>query len=225
MHSQYLKQSEIRSIVGREDADIQRVIEWMNTHETVTLDSIHPHRDWITVTTTVKNVEKLFSCTLGYVIDDQTGYKKIASTDRKYTIPDSLQDVIEVINPFFSFHSNLMQSYFFSFFFLIRQLVSGLSSASFPRWKAHVVTGTPLAATAAVMPQTIYDTYQSPLTGSHGSRLGSQAVVEFGTSSFLFHVPCIPLSMSFPFFIKQVLWPTSTRRTRRPSSPPTSHRC
>ena len=90
----------------------------MNTHETVTLDSIHPHRDWITVTTTVKNVEKLFACTLGYVIDDETGYKKIASTDRKYTIPDSLQDVIEVKDLFFSFHCNLMQSYFFSFFFL-----------------------------------------------------------------------------------------------------------
>lgn len=103
----------------------------------------------------MKNVEKLFSCTLGFITDKKSGYKKIASTNKKYTIPDTVKDVIE--------------------------LVSGLSSSSFPKWKAQVVTATAeLTATAAVTPQTIYDTYKSPLTGSHASRLGSQAVVEFG---------------------------------------------
>ena len=32
----------------------------------------------------------------------------------------------------------------------------------------------------AVTPQTIYDNYRSDFSGSHGSKKGSQAVVEFG---------------------------------------------
>lgn len=72
------------------------MIQWLNTFETVTLDSVHPHRDWITVTTSVKNVEKLFSCTLGFVIDKKSGDRKIASTNKKYVIPDSVKEIVEV---------------------------------------------------------------------------------------------------------------------------------
>jgi tripeptidyl-peptidase-1 len=63
----------------------------------------------------------------------------------------------------------------------IVNFVAGMTTFSLGHWSAitnpaHVLTG----ATSPVTPQTIYDNYQVPNTGSHGSKLGSQAVVEFG---------------------------------------------
>lgn len=86
-------------MVGREENDIQKVIQWLNSYEETKLVSIHPHRDWITVSTTVRNVEKLFLCSLGFISDEETGYRKIAAVDRKYTIPEAVGDVIEVSMP------------------------------------------------------------------------------------------------------------------------------
>ena len=92
-----MNREEIRSIVGRDETDIQSLLQWLNTHEKVILRDVHPHHDWITVSTTVRNVEKLFSCTLGFILDAKSGNEKIASVDRKYSIPDSMKDIIEVI--------------------------------------------------------------------------------------------------------------------------------
>ena len=72
------------------------MLQWLNTHEKVSLDYVHPHRDWITISTSISNVEKLFSCTLGYILDATNGFEKIASVNRKYSIPESMKDIIEV---------------------------------------------------------------------------------------------------------------------------------
>lgn len=96
-----MKKEEIRSIVGRDDADIQKLLQWLNTHEKVSLEYVHPHRDWVTISTSIRNVEKLFSCTLGYIVDATSGFEKIASVNRKYSIPESMKDIIEVCCAYF----------------------------------------------------------------------------------------------------------------------------
>ncbi|RYG69615.1 hypothetical protein EON64_02265 [archaeon] len=63
------------------------------------------------------------------------------------------------------------------------RLVAGMTSFPAGRWTA--ASPSDLQAAAQVTPQTIYDNYQVPSAGSHGSKLGSQAVVEFGyTANF-----------------------------------------
>lgn len=59
--------------------------------------------------------------------------------------------------------------------------VAGMTTFSFSRWEpVEVHSENGVSAYGAVTPQTIYDNYGVPKTGSHGSKLGSQAVVEFG---------------------------------------------
>jgi len=52
------------------------------------------------------------------------------------------------------------------------------------RWTASASKSSDfsLAAAALVTPQSIYDNYQVPTAGSHGSKLGSQAIVEFSAT-------------------------------------------
>jgi tripeptidyl-peptidase-1 len=60
------------------------------------------------------------------------------------------------------------------------RFVAGMTSFAAGRWSAISDLPATLADFAEITPQTIYDNYQVPTTGSHGSKLGSQAVVEFG---------------------------------------------
>lgn len=55
-----------------------------------------------------------------------------------------------------------------------------MTTFSFSHWSSHKDNLLAGDATLKVTPQTIWDNYQAPSSGSHGSKLGSQAVVEFG---------------------------------------------
>lgn len=74
----YLSKSEITEIVGRDDSDIDRVAFWLRSFG-VSEYSVHPHRDWITATTTVATVEKLFSCSISNFVNTKSGRSKLAT--------------------------------------------------------------------------------------------------------------------------------------------------
>lgn len=78
---------------------------------------------------------------------------KIAASG-SYTIPTEISDLVE--------------------------MVSGMNTLPGRHWAAHEVTAVEAAAALSVTPQTIYDLYKTDFSGKHGSKKGSQAVVEFG---------------------------------------------
>lgn len=72
----YLTQSQITEIVGRSDEEIARVSAWLAT-EGMTVESVHPHRDWITVSAKVNQIEKLLDCKLAQFTNEKLGQTKI----------------------------------------------------------------------------------------------------------------------------------------------------
>eukprot|EP01035_Chromulina_nebulosa_P019007 gene19007-24826_t len=156
MFRKYLSKDEITSIVGRSDEDISRVSTWLN-QAGVNEVSIHPHRDWLFASTTVGIAQKLFQCTLAEFGNSKNGRRKLAAWG-SYHIPDMLSDVISMVAG-----------------------MSTLPSGRLESVHVPVSESDPLTATSPVTPSTIYSIYASDSTGSHGSKLGSQAVVEFGT--------------------------------------------
>lgn len=146
----YLNKSQITDLVGRSDAEIQQISDFFATRG-VKIDSVHPHRDWIFVTASKAQIESLFDCELVSFVNTKTGAKKVGAKS-SYTIPDSISSLVN--------------------------FVAGMTTLS--GGHLQVTSTTMAAATASVIPQTIYDNYGAPTTGSHGSKLGSQAVVEFG---------------------------------------------
>ena len=59
-----------------------------------------------------------------------------------------------------------------------------MTTFSYGHWDAiHQSSNLKADTTLQVTPQTIYDNYQVPSSGHHGSKLGSQAVVEFGNAA------------------------------------------
>jgi tripeptidyl-peptidase-1 len=149
----YLNKQQITEIVGRSDSEIQRIRDFLATKD-VKIDSVHPNRDWIFVTASKAQIEEIFECELASYSNAKTGAKKVGAKS-SYTIPAEISDLVN--------------------------FVAGMTTFSFGHWQ--VASTTMSAATAAVTPQTIYDNYQVPTTGSHGSKLGSQAVVEFGKAA------------------------------------------
>lgn len=151
---QYLSKDEITAIVGRSDADIARVTSWLAAQGIDAEVQVHPHRDWIMTTASIASIQKAFQCELGLYTNARKGINKVAAKG-SYHIPDELVDVI--------------------------QLVSGMTSLPAGRWGySKVDPETSLGAAAAVTPTVIYDTYQTDSSGSHGSKKGSQTVIEFG---------------------------------------------
>lgn len=151
---QYLKKEQITSIVGRDDTDFSALTTFFNANQ-MSVVSVHPHRDWIFVDATVSSVEKLFDCRLGQFQNKKMGIQRIGAVDG-YSIPSEISHLVK--------------------------FVAGMVTFSYTRWQPIETDNlSALAETyAPVTPQTIYDNYGVPSTGSHGSKLGSQAVVEFG---------------------------------------------
>jgi len=149
----YLNQQQIADIVGLPDSDVDRVKSWLFANGAKTA-VLNPHRDWLTVSATVEVIEKLFSCKLGVFVNKVAAVSRIKAAG-SYIIPDTVADVVE--------------------------LVSGMTSFSPVRWQAIRGNSDSLAASAPVTPSTIYTNYHVPNVGTHGNKLGSQAVVEFGS--------------------------------------------
>lgn len=76
----YLSQSEIADIVGRTDAELEDLHKWLAS-ENLKVESIHPHRDWVTVSATVSQVEKLLQCKLAQFSNEKLGQTKIGTFD------------------------------------------------------------------------------------------------------------------------------------------------
>lgn len=151
----YLSKSQIADIVGLSETDIKRVTNWLSKNGAKSV-SVHPHRDWISATSTVENIEALFSCKLATFVNKRTSNVKI-SAQGSYSIPDDVSDIVD--------------------------FVSGMTTFPSGRWQAVSSSKTVSADTAvpaSITPDSIYDLYQVEHTGTHGSKLGSQAVVEFG---------------------------------------------
>ena len=111
------------------------------------------HNDWAFVTLSVEQIEKLFNCKLVTYVNTITSEIKVIASEGKYTIPENLRHIV--------------------------QLVAGLNTFSSAHWSTPVMEDNAVT-TSPVTPQTIYDNYQVPISGSHGNKYGSQAVVEFG---------------------------------------------
>lgn len=146
----YLKQEQISEIVGRSKDEIQRLTEFF-AKKNMKVESVHPHRDWIFVSATRQQIEEVFECQLGNFANTRTGAGKVG-VKSGYSVPEEISDLVN--------------------------FVAGMNTFSFGHWEA--ISSNELSAAASVTPQTIYDNYQVPTSGSHGSKLGSQAVVEFG---------------------------------------------
>lgn len=72
----YLNQEQITAIVGRSDADIQRLSAWLSSHD-LKIDSVHPHRDWVTVSGAVSQIEALLECKLAQYTNEKLQQTKI----------------------------------------------------------------------------------------------------------------------------------------------------
>jgi tripeptidyl-peptidase-1 len=149
----YLKKDQITEIVGREEGDFQRIRDFLAVNG-LSIASVHPNRDWIFVDATVAQVEKLFECKLASYFNKRFGLTRVAAMTG-YSIPAEVSDLIK--------------------------FVAGMTTFSFGRWTPIELTESEAtAAYGAVTPDTIYENYKVPKTGRHGSKLGSQAVIEVG---------------------------------------------
>lgn len=153
----YLKKDEISQIVGRDDAELNELKAYFAKHG-MKVTSVHPHRDWIFVEAPVSSIESVFKCQLGHFEHKVAEKTRIAAVNG-YSVPAEISHLVN--------------------------FVAGMNTFSYSRWVTAETKTELKGATAPVTPQTIYDNYGVPNTGSHGSRLGSNAVVEFGyTANF-----------------------------------------
>lgn len=148
-YRKFLKRDQIAEIVGRSKDEIDVVADFFRQNG-VKVEGVHPHRDWLFISATKTQIEKIFECELSSFGNTRTGMSKVG-VKRGYSVPSEISDLVNFI--------------------------AGMNSFSFGHWQAIEDAA---VTTAPVTPQTIYDNYQVPVTGSHGSKLGSQAVVEFG---------------------------------------------
>jgi tripeptidyl-peptidase-1 len=112
--------------------------------------------DWLTMEATVDNIQAMFQTTLTRFRNRRTGAEKVATTG-SYEIPAEVDSVIA--------------------------LVAGMNSFSAFRATAVAPAGSatsPQGAPATITPDTLASVYGVSDAGSHGSKMGSQAVVEFG---------------------------------------------
>lgn len=151
----YLKPDQITGIVGRSDDEIARLAKFFEEHG-VKVTSVNSHKDWISIKTDAQTTQKLFQCKLAAFHNVGMQRIKIGASN-SYTIPSEISDLVE--------------------------LVSGMNTFPGKHWAARAVTEAEAAATLPVSPTTIYDLYKSDFAGSHGSKKGSQAVVEFGVTA------------------------------------------
>jgi tripeptidyl-peptidase-1 len=151
----YLKQQEITEIVGRSDDEFTRIQSWVESSNGKILN-VPPHKDWIEVSLPLKSIETAFNCKLVKFLNTKTGRSKIAALNG-YTIPSEFEDLFD--------------------------LVSGLNTFPGAHWTAIRRGGLSADAPAQITPETIYDVYQTDSSGKPGSKLGSQAVVEFGNAA------------------------------------------
>jgi tripeptidyl-peptidase I len=148
----YLTQDQITEIVGRSKEEIEKVSAFF-AKKNLKVESIHPNRDWIFVSATKSQIEEIFACELSNFVHSKTGATKVG-VKSSYAIPEEISDIVHFI--------------------------AGMTTFSTGHLQAIPVDPLTATATAQVTPQTIYDNYQVPTAGSHGHKLGSQAVVEFG---------------------------------------------
>ena len=151
----YLSKSEITLIVGREKSELDKITNWLASHG-VKVISIHPNKDWITASSSISIIEKMFECHIIKYVNSKTKQEKIGSKNG-YTIPFEMENLIE--------------------------LIAGMNTFPSSRWDSiatNVRVQDDAVVTAEITPQTIYDVYQVDKSGSKGYKKGSQAVVEFG---------------------------------------------
>lgn len=152
----YLSRSALRELVSPLPTEIDRAILWLQGHGAKKIEPSFMG-DWLTVDATVSTIESMFSTKLSKFRNRRTAFSKIA-TSGTYSIPDSVSDII--------------------------QLVAGMNTFTSARAvaiKSPPATG--IENPAEVTPDTIYTVYGTDSSGSRGSKLGSQAVIEFGTLS------------------------------------------
>lgn len=154
----YLKKEQITNIVGRSNEDITRFADWIYTTGAARDFTLSPHRDWIHAKLSISQIEKLFECELVTFENTKTSATKIGARDGIYSIPEEMKDLIEMVSGMTTFTSG--------------HLKVALNSAKDQKDTASIP--------ADITPDTIYENYQSPNTGYHNSKLGSQAVIEFG---------------------------------------------
>jgi tripeptidyl-peptidase-1 len=147
---QWLSNDEVTQLVAPAQRDVDRVIQWLNANGIMHID-IAGNRDWIIAQTAVANIEKLLKCTIVRHRNIRSGATSLNAIST-YTIPDELADIVD--------------------------FVPGLHDFPFGRWTA-TQTGN-VGATQQITPSVIYSKYGTPTSGYHGSKKGSNAVVEFG---------------------------------------------
>jgi len=152
----YMSRNDLYNLVAPATSDIDRATRWLQGFG-AEVSETSPMHDWLTVRATAGAIESMFSTELTKFRNRRNSIVKIA-TKGTYSIPDSISDIVE--------------------------LVAGMNSFSSAR---AVAIGPSIADSAAavevpdeVTPDTIYTVYGTDSSGSHGSKLGSQAVIEFG---------------------------------------------
>jgi len=158
---QYMKKEDVAALVGRSDADIERLRNFLKPFQG-TVTSVNDYKDWAYVTLTARAIENLFRCRLATFYNAAQNRYRVVAADT-YTIPDEIADILD--------------------------LVSGLNSFPAVHWSAAQVAMSPSLRTAdstpaAITPKTIYDVYKLNSSKTSGAKLSSQAVVEFGKNNF-----------------------------------------
>mmetsp|Transcript_17814 Transcript_17814/g.29993 ORF Transcript_17814/g.29993 Transcript_17814/m.29993 type:complete len:346 (-) Transcript_17814:652-1689(-) len=154
----YLSQREITELVSVSEKDLSSVLELINRCD-ITVSEIPVNRDWISVRASPAAIEKALDTKLAVWVNKKTGQRKVGAKE-SYSIPDEFSHII--------------------------QFIPGLTSFSYGSWRPIVQSASsktvqePNGLPQEVTPATIYETYQSDTSGSHGSKLGSQAVIEYG---------------------------------------------
>ena len=149
----YLDRAALAALVAPEPAAAARAEAWLVAGGGRVVER-NALGDWLTVEATVDSVQALFRTTLARFRNRRTGAEKVA-TAGSYEIPAEVDSAIA--------------------------LVAGMNSFSaFRAAVAFVAADASAPVPASVTPATVMATYGVSNAGSHGSKLGSQAVVEFG---------------------------------------------
>jgi tripeptidyl-peptidase I len=149
-----LKLDQITDLVGVDNDQMTVLTEWIESSG-LRIVEIAKHKDWVTVEGNIESIEKTLETELAIWENKEKQLRKIGCVG-SYSIPDELEKIIQFIPGLTSFTSGIF------------------------RPTIQVASEKDKDVGAAVTPATIYATYQTDTSGSHGSKLGSQGVVQFG---------------------------------------------
>lgn len=96
LYARYLTQEEIAAIIAPSQENVDRVIEFLSSFDSVTIESLPLTRDYIAAYAPIAVAEQIVGCTF-YTFEHHTGFKT-ARCLNGYTLPADVAEVVDFVS-------------------------------------------------------------------------------------------------------------------------------